>query len=112
MNDDITFCLSECDKTECYRHPSNIQDKTIPHSYADFSGDKCWMKESCSNCSYRYSLQRFDYGNVRSSTEIASVEDGFACGAFVDEGVIVHMVNIGEDGLCEMYSRRFENNEV
>lgn len=34
--DDITFCLSDCQRTDCYRHPSNIQDRTIPHSYADF----------------------------------------------------------------------------
>lgn len=34
--DDITFCLSECKQTDCFRHPSNIQDRTIPHSYADF----------------------------------------------------------------------------
>lgn len=36
--DDITFCLSECKQTDCFRHPSNIQDRTIPHSYADFTG--------------------------------------------------------------------------
>lgn len=35
--DDITFCLSECKQTDCFRHPSNIQDRTIPHSYADFT---------------------------------------------------------------------------
>lgn len=36
--DDITFCMSECKQTDCFRHPSNIQDRTIPHSYADFKG--------------------------------------------------------------------------
>lgn len=35
--DDMTFCLSDCQRTDCYRHPSNIQDRTIPHSYADFT---------------------------------------------------------------------------
>ena len=34
--DDITFCMSDCQRTDCVRHPSNIQDRTIPHSYADF----------------------------------------------------------------------------
>lgn len=33
-NQDITFCADECNKTSCYRHPSNIIDKTIPHSFA------------------------------------------------------------------------------
>ena len=36
--DDITFCLSDCQRTDCFRHPSNIQDRTIPHSYAEFKG--------------------------------------------------------------------------
>lgn len=38
MSDDITFCMSECDITECFRHPSNIIDKTIPHSFSFFRG--------------------------------------------------------------------------
>ena len=36
--DDITFCLSECKQIDCFRHPSNIQDRMISHSYADFKG--------------------------------------------------------------------------
>ena len=67
------------------------------------------MNESCSNCRWRYKLEKFDYGH--GGCEHVNY-DGFACGAFIDEGVIVHMVNIGEDGMCEMYSRRLENNEV
>lgn len=35
MSDDITFCMSECDNKECFRHPINIVDKTISHSYSD-----------------------------------------------------------------------------
>ena len=34
FDDDITFCMSECDNKECYRHPSNIKDRSIPHSFA------------------------------------------------------------------------------
>ena len=33
-SDDITFCANECNKKSCYRHPSNIVNKTIPHSFA------------------------------------------------------------------------------
>ena len=36
--DDITFCMNgwhECSVIRCERHPHNIQDKTIPHSYAE-----------------------------------------------------------------------------
>ena len=106
MSDDMTFCSAECDKTECYRHPSNIQDKTIPHSYADFSGDQCVMKECCRNCKYKMTLERFDYGHGGCQH---SIEDGFACIAFIAEGTVVHMVNIDEDVLCECYKRRDTN---
>ena len=35
--DDITWCMAEC-STDCPRKPMYIRDKTIPHSFADFSG--------------------------------------------------------------------------
>ena len=38
MDDDITFCINgwkECGLTRCERHPSNISDKSIPHSFAE-----------------------------------------------------------------------------
>lgn len=35
-SDDITWCMAEC-KTDCSRKPRYIRDKTVPHSYADFS---------------------------------------------------------------------------
>lgn len=36
LTDDRTWCGSKCNITECDRHPSNITDKTVPHSYAMF----------------------------------------------------------------------------
>ena len=36
MSDDITFCIAECN-TKCFRKPSRIRDRSIPHSFADFS---------------------------------------------------------------------------
>lgn len=33
--DDITFCLSNCENMKCFRHPYNIIDKTIPHSFSN-----------------------------------------------------------------------------
>lgn len=34
INDDITFCLAEdCERFNCIRHPINIRDKTVLHSY-------------------------------------------------------------------------------
>ena len=43
--DDITFCMNgwnDCMVIRCERHPHNIQDKTIPHSYA-----KLYRTEYC-----------------------------------------------------------------
>ena len=38
MSDDITFCASKtCKKKTCFRHPSNISEPRIPHSFADFT---------------------------------------------------------------------------
>lgn len=36
VTDDITWCMAKC-KTDCPRKPRYIRDKTIPHSFADFS---------------------------------------------------------------------------
>lgn len=40
MMDDMTFCLEgwegQCKVTRCERHPNNIRDRTIPHSFANF----------------------------------------------------------------------------
>lgn len=42
MTDDITFCMSECKNKKCFRHRSNIQDRTIPHSFSMFENtDTC-----------------------------------------------------------------------
>lgn len=35
-SDDITWCMAEC-MTDCPRKPKYIRDKSIPHSFADFS---------------------------------------------------------------------------
>ena len=36
FGDDITWCMAKC-KTDCPRQPRYIRDKSIPHSFADFS---------------------------------------------------------------------------
>lgn len=38
MSDDMSFCMDECERTECERHPSNIVERSIPHSYMHFKG--------------------------------------------------------------------------
>ena len=34
MTDDITFCATKCNCINCFRHPSNIKNPSIPHSFA------------------------------------------------------------------------------
>lgn len=44
-SEDITFCSSVCDQISCFRHPSNIQDKTREHTVADMKGSVyCQMR--------------------------------------------------------------------
>lgn len=46
MTDDITFCGSECKNKKCFRHPSNIKEPRIPHSFAYLKDtDYCPMKK-------------------------------------------------------------------
>lgn len=42
MNEDITFCANNCLNHKCERHPRNIRDYRIPHSFAFLDGtDLC-----------------------------------------------------------------------
>lgn len=44
-SDDITFCASKCGMKNCFRHPSNMIHKNIPHSFALFKEtDECPFK--------------------------------------------------------------------
>jgi hypothetical protein len=36
MMQDYSFCASECDNKECFRHPSNIEQPRFPHSFSEF----------------------------------------------------------------------------
>ena len=46
MSNDITFCGSECDVKNCFRHPSNIKHSSMLHSFADFKGtEDCEMMQ-------------------------------------------------------------------
>lgn len=39
MSEDMTFCFADCENKEtCYRNPDRIKDRSVPHSYSDFSG--------------------------------------------------------------------------
>lgn len=39
--EDITFCTNKkCKLTKCMRNPKNIRIHHIPHSFADFDGNK------------------------------------------------------------------------
>ena len=46
MSDDITFCGSDCNNKKCFRHPSNIREPRIPHSFAYLKDtDDCPMQK-------------------------------------------------------------------
>ena len=37
-SEDITFCISSCTRTSCFRHKNNIRDVNRDHSVADLKG--------------------------------------------------------------------------
>lgn len=37
-SEDIAFCSSTCDRTSCYRHPSNIREPEREHNFSDMKG--------------------------------------------------------------------------
>lgn len=46
MSDDITFCGSYCNNKKCFRHPSNIKESRISHSFAYLKNTEvCSMKK-------------------------------------------------------------------
>lgn len=50
--DDITYCkrgFSGCMITTCYRHPQNIENINMPHSYADLYRTECCPIASIQN---------------------------------------------------------------
>ena len=48
--DDITWCMSDCDKTECFRHLSNKHKETIRYSGAYLKDTElCPYKEEVDN---------------------------------------------------------------
>ena len=47
MTDDITFCATKCNCINCFRHPSNIKNPSIPHSFAYLKdAEDCPMKKN------------------------------------------------------------------
>jgi hypothetical protein len=51
FEDDITYCLSECDQEDRFRHAGNIADKCRPISYAYLKGtDFCPLTRASEKC--------------------------------------------------------------
>ena len=64
------------------------------------------MIECCSTCNKYMKLEKSDYSGKGCKH---SDYDGFACLAFADEGIVVHMVGVNPDkGMCELHSETCE----
>ncbi len=46
MNEDITFCSSECDNLQCGRNPKHIKLHDIPHSFSDIEDTEMCLKSA------------------------------------------------------------------
>ena len=66
MTDDITFCGSDCNNKKCFRHPSNIREPRIPHSFAYLKDtDDCPLNEKVPVCIHYKVCERREYCNDR-----------------------------------------------
>lgn len=62
------------------------------------------MKKCCGNCRRRLDLETWDYSKIGSGNWKVK-EPGFACLAFADEGLAIHIVGLAPDrDWCEMFS--------
>ena len=92
MTEDITFCQNgweECQVTRCERHPSNIENPQLPHTYAKlYRTEYCPLEKPqpidmvevvrCKDCKYgRYDM--FDRGMYcgRKNVELDTYEEDF-----------------------------------
>lgn len=60
-------------------------------------------QECCNTCKRQAKLEQLDYSTVGCKH---TMMDGFACMAFVDEGVVNWMVGNNGEGQCEEYISR------
>lgn len=80
MSDDISFCLDAydipCDKHDCERHPCNIVDRLIPHSYMSFYGTEFCKKGKRMNFSDKIKDEEFmNLPEVEDDIEEEEVEE-------------------------------------
>lgn len=59
--------------------------------------------ESCASCKHRCKIERYDYSHGGCEH---SEYDGYGCTVFLDEGVVIHMVGLGEKEKCECWERK------
>lgn len=64
MTDDITFCGSDCDNTNCRRHRSNIQEPQYPHSVALLEGTEYCEKKPTSKSVRLIDANALKYKNL------------------------------------------------
>lgn len=62
------------------------------------------MKKCCATCGKQFILERYDYSQNGCKH---SYEQGFACGVFMGDGIVVHMIGTSpEKEQCEEWVER------
>lgn len=61
--------------------------------------------QMCLTCGRHKRLQKWDWSNIREKGVPKTEEEGFACLAFIGEGIVVHAVGLSDDGYCEMWTQ-------
>ena len=63
------------------------------------------MKECCNTCARQMKLEKLDYSKGGC---VHTMQEGYACLLFVDEGIVNWMVGGSGEGVCEEYRPRKE----
>lgn len=95
----FSFAYVSVYKRDLYIMPQNLDVEEFVRSHDVLI--KC-----CDTCKRKMRLDKYDYsiGGCKHTRY-----DGFACLAFIDEGLVIHMTGTGPaNDICEMYEEKRE----
>lgn len=118
MSDDISFCLDAydipCDKHDCERHPCNIVDRLIPHSYMNFYGTEFCKKGKQMNFSDKIKDEEFmnlpEVEEDIEEEELEEEDDDFQLPPFLD--LLNHKEPTREEDIANRKEKADRNIEI
>ncbi len=95
----FSFAYVSVHKRDLYIMPKNLDVE-------EFMSSHNVLIKCCDTCKCKMRLDKYDYSIDRYKH---TKYDGFACLAFADEGLVIHMTGTDPtNGICEMYEAKEE----